>query len=76
MPSLRDVQHPLDQFPEVGLLPPSDPQPQIPLLASHTRQVHHFLHDARIAPSASLPFESARLLHIEDSALTSVTKQT
>ena len=73
---LGDVEHPLDQLAEVRLFTPRHPQPQMPLFASHARQVHKPPRDAHFRPSARHHFEVTRILQIEESPLTAVTKPT
>ncbi len=76
VPGLCDAEHPLDQLPEVRLFTPRYPQPQVPLVASHARQVHRPLHDAHFRPTTRPHFEVTRILQIEESPLPSVTKLT
>ena len=76
VPGFGDAEHPLDQLRQVRLITPRHTQPQTPILASHDRQVHRPPHNAHFRPLARHHFEVTRLLQIEESPLTSVTKQT
>ena len=75
VPGFGHAEHPLDQLAKIRLITPRHPQPQIPIVTSHGRQVHRPPHDAHFHPSARLHFEATRILQIEDSPLTSVMKQ-
>ena len=66
VPTFGNTEYPLDQLAEVSLFPPRHPQPQVPLVASHARQVHRPRHGSHFRPSAHLHFEVTRILQIEE----------